>query len=187
MALITFDKQALVEISVALQMRAAFVETGNPKLRRNQAIDDRNYSVIRKTSPEEDRLIVTLHEIGQRLERTSPGRAVDIADDSLSLVRTALKMRINFIETGLPLSGQAAARFATQNGIRQRPVHALTRTQEDVVKILRSFISDIDGVASEAMSSSKHLRSEPSAWLASLPTSAEKIAEMSVQRALAFS
>lgn len=150
MATLIFNDSERREISEALQMNMCFLETGSFRSRRNDAIDSRNYSCIRKTTLDEDRLLVDLADIKNAIERVSPGRNLAIDDKHVPVILGAVRMRIAFTETGTSLRRSQVEKYnraiGEGSGVRHRPLLLLTSTQKDLLEKMldiESRLSDI--------------------------------------------
>jgi hypothetical protein len=139
------------DIAESINMKICFIETGNPKLRRNDAIDDKQLSCIKKTTLENDRFIVTMSDFIQKLERSSPGRAIEVEGNVISGIEESVQFRIAFIETGSTLRKHEVERFNNSAGndraSKMRPLHALTSTQEELIRRLEAIQGKLNEIS----------------------------------------
>lgn len=152
MATINTDTSTLAVISRSIEMYVGFLETGDPRLRRNDAIDRKQFDRIKKTTFEVDKKIVTLCELMERMARVSPGRAFDLPDQLLGDIRKALQVRVAFIETGTPYRLEEVERLLRSGtDVRRRPLIPLMTHQEQLVAMLLKIDSQMDDLCNERL------------------------------------
>lgn len=141
MATFRTDQSTLDVISKSIEKYVCFLETGSPKIRRNEAIDNKDFASVKKTTHETDRLIVNLIDLKEKMARVSPGRAFDLPDELLPHVRKAIHVRLGFIETGTSLRRHEVER-AMLSGLTSglvRPMLELTNHQRELSNVLLSI------------------------------------------------
>lgn len=130
------------DVATAIYLRLGYMETGT-RLRRNDAIDMKEYDCIKKLDHEQERLIVNLEDVAIRLRSKGPVR---IERDLVEHVRISIEVRLSHIETGTLMR---AADAAIQNQARSSSrfphdetiaIRVLTEEQKQLVRDLEQAV-----------------------------------------------
>jgi hypothetical protein len=132
-------------VATAIYLRLGHMETST-SMRRNDAIDAKQYDIIKKLDHEQERMIVDLEDVAITLRGKGPAQ---IPRAMLGEVRLAIEVRLGYIETGSLLraadaiaqnEARSGSRFGRGDMVTVRPLSAeqisLVRDLEETAKTL---------------------------------------------------